>query len=540
MRVATIEVDAAWTAAIHVSAIRTNTSHAARTHSGATALRYQEQRLPATPCGSFPAMTVHVFDGWRGRLPASAAFLLLGCGASASSDPSIAFRGDRNDAEEGEQSESGGSDDDSTIPSEDDPAPNSNTGDAESASGGATPTRPPGSTAGAAADGSEEVDTPARPADEAPSDLPNGTSTEEPSVDDPPDPVPAPMRDPSPQDTCIPPEPGNFAEISERLQRLIWGTDEELLEPSALSDDLPPSEPPDPELVRRLAAQMLRDESKGRVGLKRFVHDWLQLDAERLSMDDSLLQSTLESTERTLDFLLFEPSAPLSALYSGDQAVANAELATFYGIPTPDDEWGIVQLPEPRRVGLLGQAFWLNVNHHPATRGTVVMNSLRCLGVPPPPPGLEGPPREEPATDVTRREQYLAELADPACFACHALFDPVGLTFEHFDAWGEYRTTDNGFEVDATGSIPRTTIEVDGAADLAAALAGELREETHACISIHATAYSLGLDQLPPNSEDDDDGCYAIENPELAALEDPLVSDWILELVASPMFLAAY
>ncbi len=44
---------------------------------------------------------------------------------------------------------------------------------------------------------------------------------------------------------------------------------------------------------------------------------------------------------------------------------------------------------------------------------------------------------------------------------------------EHFDAWGEYRTTDNGFEVDATGSIPVTTVEVDGAPELAAAFSGE-------------------------------------------------------------------
>jgi hypothetical protein len=334
--------------------------------------------------------------------------------------------------------------------------------------------------------------------------------------------------------------PANFAEISERLQRLIWGSDEQFVEPSALSDDLPPSEPADPKTVRLLAAQMLQDESKGRVGLKRFVHDWLQLDPTQLLLDDSLLQSTLESTDRTLDFLLFEPGAPLSALYSGDQAVVNAELAASYGVPAPDDKWGVVQLPEPRKAGLLGQAFWLNVHFHPAFRGTVVMERLRCVNLPDAAAGLPDPPREESATDMTRREQYLAKVADPLCSGCHAAFDPVGLTFEHFDEWGEYRTTDNGFDVDATGSFPRTTIAVDGAAELAATLAGELREQTHACIAIHATAYALGLDRLPANSVDNDDACYAIENPKLAALEDPLVSEWILELVGSPLFLAAY
>ncbi len=484
-------------------------------------------------------MTAHVFDGWRGWLPASAALLLLGCGASASSDPGKAVRGDRNDAEKDEQSASGGAEDESAILSEDDAAQNSNTGDAEAASGGATPTRPSGGNTGSAADGSEEIDTPARPLDDAPPDIPDGTSTAEPPVDDPPGLTPAPMPAPSPQDTCIAPALASFAEISERLQRLIWGSNDEFLEPGSLSD-VPPSEPPLPDLIRRLAAQMLRDESRGRVGLKRFVHDWLQLDPERLSMDDSLLRSTLESTERTLDFLLFDSSAPLSALYSGDQAVVNAELATFYGVPAPDDEWGIVQLPEPRKAGLLGQAFWLNAHFHPAFRGVVVMERLRCRDVPPDAPDLPEPSREESATDMTRRQAYQLAQAEPVCFACHSLFDPVGLTFEHFDEWGQYRTTDNGFDVDATGGFPTTTIEVDGAAELAAALAGELREQTHACISIRASAYAMGLDELPPDSVGNRDECYAISNPKLAALEDPLVSEWILELVTSQLFLSGY
>ncbi len=485
-------------------------------------------------------MTAHLFDRWRGWLPAGAALLVLGCGASASSGSEIAARGDRDEARADEESTSGRADDDSTTPAEDDsPQSSSGAGDVESASG-VTPNEPAGDSPESTNDGLEEVNNPEGALDVAnPGAPPNGASTNEPSEDDPPGPVPTP--DFTPQETCVAPAPATNAELSERLQRLIWGADEEFVDPIALVEDLAPDAPASAIIVRDVAARMLADESKGRVGLKRFVHAWLQLDPERLSMDDTLLQSTLESTERTLDWLLFEPGETLSALYSGDQAVVNAELAMFYGVPAPDDEWGVVRLPEPRQAGLLGQAFWLNANHHPSTRGTVVMRSLRCATVPGKPPGLDEPPREESPSDMSRREQYLAALTEPQCAGCHALFDPVGLPFEHFDAWGEYRTTDNGVDVDATGGIgiPGTTLEVDGAAELAAVFAGELREKTHACIALSATAYALGLDSLPADPFDDPE-CYAVLNPELAALKDPLISDWILELVASPLFLAGY
>ena len=39
------------------------------------------------------------------------------------------------------------------------------------------------------------------------------------------------------------------------------------------------------------------------------------------------------------------------------------------------------------------------------------------------------------------------------CAACHQLVDPVAYGFEEFDALGQYRTTDNGHPVDASGCL---------------------------------------------------------------------------------------
>ncbi|MDZ4697240.1 MAG: DUF1585 domain-containing protein, partial [Deltaproteobacteria bacterium] len=40
-----------------------------------------------------------------------------------------------------------------------------------------------------------------------------------------------------------------------------------------------------------------------------------------------------------------------------------------------------------------------------------------------------------------------------ACRACHKAMDPLGMAFEHFDAVGIYRDTENGLTIDASGDL---------------------------------------------------------------------------------------
>ncbi len=466
-------------------------------------------------------------------------FLLLGCGANSASDP-IAARGDRDGPSDAANSDSSKEDSNTPASSEPDseidddpdsdgamkPTDTTTTSpDPEGTSNNQDPTEQP--------DG-ETVD-PVNPDATGSGEMGADGTEANPSNTDPDTTDEAPL----PAVQCVAPPPAESEEIALRLHRLLLGADERLDDRPNVEDLFPAGDVPSPWAVQAVAELMLDDPESGRAGLKRFVMQWLRLNPDNLEMPDALLQSTLESTERTLDYVLFEPGARLSALYSGDQAVIDAELAAHYGVPAPEDEWSVVQLPEPRRAGLLGQAFWLNANHHPATRGAVILDSLRCLTVPFPPANLAGPPREQSFTDRTRREEYLSSVADPTCASCHTLIAPVGLTFEHFDGWGDYRTTDNGFEIDASGSIPQTEIAVDGAPELLAAFAGELHDETHACISRRAVARSLGLQRLPANPFDAKE-CFSELNPELAAQEDPMVIDWLLQLVASPLFLAEY
>ena len=55
------------------------------------------------------------------------------------------------------------------------------------------------------------------------------------------------------------------------------------------------------------------------------------------------------------------------------------------------------------------------------------------------------------------RQAMLQHRANPACASCHARMDPIGFAMEHFDATGQWRDTDGGNQIDASGLFPDGT-----------------------------------------------------------------------------------
>jgi hypothetical protein len=164
--------------------------------------------------------------------------------------------------------------------------------------------------------------------------------------------------------------------------------------------------------------------------------------------------------------------ADLGELLTTDRTTAGPNLSALYGLPS-----SATALPaEDARGGVLGRAAFLTIQSHntltsPTSRGKFVRSRLLCQPIPPPPPGV--------ATDLdgavgdTLREQLEQHATDPACKACHALVDPIGFGLEHFDPIGRRRELDNGFPIDATGSIEGDGF--DGAAELGAVVAAHDR-----------------------------------------------------------------
>jgi hypothetical protein len=67
-------------------------------------------------------------------------------------------------------------------------------------------------------------------------------------------------------------------------------------------------------------------------------------------------------------------------------------------------------------------------------------------------------------TSMLNVRQVLEEhRANPACAACHALFDPFGLALEQYDGIGKFRTTyTNGSMIDPATELQKSSTYPDG------------------------------------------------------------------------------
>jgi hypothetical protein len=110
------------------------------------------------------------------------------------------------------------------------------------------------------------------------------------------------------------------------------------------------------------------------------------------------------------------------------------------------------------RLGLLGKAGLLALNAHvketsPTRRGKFVRERVLCQSIPAPPPNVVAVLPEPDPSAATMRERLERHRSDTVCAGCHSRMDPIGLTFENFDAVGAYRETDDGHVLDLSGDL---------------------------------------------------------------------------------------
>jgi hypothetical protein len=138
-----------------------------------------------------------------------------------------------------------------------------------------------------------------------------------------------------------------------------------------------------------------------------------------------------------------------------------------------------VAFPAEERAGLLTLPAVLALGAHPVhpspiLRGKRVLERLMCTHLGAPPPGAEAAlPPDSLDVESTNRQRTEAVTATPGCAACHDSLNPLGFSFEGYDAIGRVRTTDNGLPVDTTGTfdVGGETISFDGGVDLSRQLA---------------------------------------------------------------------
>ncbi|MCY4511191.1 MAG: DUF1588 domain-containing protein, partial [Acidobacteria bacterium] len=212
--------------------------------------------------------------------------------------------------------------------------------------------------------------------------------------------------------------------------------------------------------------------------------------------DDNLRDAFGRETELFLEHQMRD-DRPLVELLTADHTFLNERLARFYGLRNVyGAHFRRVQMPDPRRAGLLGHASILTVTSYatrtsPVVRGKYLLDNI--LGAPPPPPPPNVPALEETGAagaGASIREQMEQHRQSPACASCHQRMDPLGFALENFDGIGQWRDRDGGAPIDASGLLPDGTA-FTGPADFREALL-ERRGEFVRTVTEKLLTYALG------------------------------------------------
>ena len=263
------------------------------------------------------------------------------------------------------------------------------------------------------------------------------------------------------------------------------------------------------EHVAAAARRMLADPRAER-GARSFVRQWLGLDELETASKDSaiypaysheLRRSMVEETLRFGAEALLAEGDGLARLLTSPDSYVDPPLARLYGVKASKEVGFVrVSLPQSERAGVLTRAGVLSVlanpdQSSPIRRGKFVRERLLCQPIPPPPPGIAiSTPKFDPK--LSTRERFAQHRTDRSCSGCHAMMDPIGFGFEHYDAVGSFRAKEGARPVDATGELSDTA-DLDGAFDGAIELSRKLATsgEVRRCFATQWFRYALGRNE---------------------------------------------
>jgi hypothetical protein len=251
-----------------------------------------------------------------------------------------------------------------------------------------------------------------------------------------------------------------------RLSFLLWNTapDDALLE-AANKGELNSRRGLRRQVDRMLASPRLKD------GVRAFFADMLGFDGFDALAKDQVIYPAFtqpvaadarEQTLRTVTDLLVMKKADYRDLFTTHETFLNRRLAAVYRMPiTTTDGWERVEFPaEGERFGILTELSFLALHSHPGRssatlRGKAVREILLCQKVPDPPANVNFRLVQDTSNPEfrTARARLTAHRSEATCAGCHKIIDPIGLALETYDGAGQFRATENGAEIDTSGTL---------------------------------------------------------------------------------------
>ncbi len=247
--------------------------------------------------------------------------------------------------------------------------------------------------------------------------------------------------------------------------------------------------------VAAQARRMLADP-RARAKMTYFLHGWLNIDhlddiskdSKRFEgFDDAVASSLRTSLDLFLDDIVWSDTADYRDLLLADDWFVNETLAKYYGIEGVEGEQFQKMPRDPEQsAGILTHPYLMarfayHKTSSPIHRGVFVVRSLLGRFLKPPPIAV-APADEGAVPTLTTRERVALQTKEPTCQTCHSMINPLGFSFEHYDAVGRFRETENAKPVDASGGYQDRSgkqVTFKGVRELAGFLARS--PETHGC-----------------------------------------------------------
>jgi hypothetical protein len=243
-------------------------------------------------------------------------------------------------------------------------------------------------------------------------------------------------------------------------------------------------------------------------GARAFFVDFLNFDQfDSLAKDAAIYpvfsakiaHDAQEQTLRTLVDLVITEKADYRDIFTSRKTYLTRNLGVVYQVPVASEkDWEAHEFAaNDPHVGILTQLSFTELHAHPGRssstlRGKAVREILLCEPVPSPPANVNFTVVQDTTNPQfkTARDRLTAHRTQATCAGCHKIMDPIGLGLENFDGAGQYRQTENGAPIDASG-------EIDGIKFTDAGSLGQALHDnpaTTACLADSLFRYAAGRD----------------------------------------------
>ena len=246
--------------------------------------------------------------------------------------------------------------------------------------------------------------------------------------------------------------------------------------------------------VRTHAQRMMKDP-RAKAKLRDFLHHWLHVEEgaeiakdqkEYPGFDQGLVMDLRTSLDLFAESIVWSEQSDYRQLLLSDTILMNDRLAKFYGQKVEAGAgFQPVKMDADQRAGVLTHPYVLATfsytkSSSPIHRGVFVTRNILGRMLKPPPMAIAFmDDKFDPS--FTMREKVAELTSKPACMSCHVTINPLGFSFERFDAVGRVRATDNKKPVNPVSDYATSdgnVIKLTGARDVAIHAAESLAGQT--------------------------------------------------------------